>query len=184
MDLVTPSVNYLPSYIAALRTGWSGENIRGAAAAAEELEKIDADPNRFLASLHDREARGDPIKLPDGSTAARIPGYNLWMWDGEFCGDIGFRWVPGTSALPLHVLGHVGYSVVPWKRGRGYARQALKEILQAARNEGLQFVEITTDADNVASQRVIMSVGGVLIEHFKKPDVYGGAESLRFRIFL
>jgi hypothetical protein len=94
MDLVTPSVNYLPSYIAALRTGWSGDNIRGAAAAAEELEKIDADPNRFLASLHDREARGDPIKLPDGSTAARIPGYNLWMWVGEFCGDIGFRWVP------------------------------------------------------------------------------------------
>ena len=184
MELVRPSDDYLPSYVSALRTGWSADNIRGAAAAAEELQKIDADADRFLASLHDREARGDPIKLPDGSTAACIPGYNLWMWDGEFCGDIGFRWVPGTSALPLHVLGHVGYSVVPWKRGRGYATQALKAILPAARNEGLQFVEITTDTDNVASQRVVISAGGVLIERFKKPDVYGGAESLRFRIFV
>jgi len=35
------------------------------------------------------------------------------MWDGEFCGQIAFRWQPGTEALPPHCLGHVGYSVVP-----------------------------------------------------------------------
>ena len=34
------------------------------------------------------------------------------------------------------------------------------------------------------SQRVIEKNGGVLIERFYKPAVYGGAESLRFRISL
>lgn len=184
MELVTPSSIHLPSYVAALWAGWSADNIRGAAAAAEDLDRIEADPQGFLASLHDKEARGDPIKLPDGTTAARIPGYHLWMWDGEFCGSIGFRWVAGTSALPPHVLGHVGYSVVPWKRARGYATQALKTVLPAAKLEGLQFVEITTDVDNVVSQKVVLAAGGQLVERFKKPDVYGGAESLRYRIFL
>ena len=61
----------------------------------------------------------------DGTTVPRLPGYLKWMWDGEFCGVIGFRWQPGTEALPPTCLGHIGYAVVPWKRGRGYATAAL-----------------------------------------------------------
>lgn len=26
-----------------------------------------------------------------------LPGYHLWMWDGEFCGSINLRWHRGTS---------------------------------------------------------------------------------------
>ena len=48
------------------------------------------------------------------------------MWDGEFCGSIGFRWQPGTTDLPRHVLGHIGYSVVPWKRRLGYATRGAR----------------------------------------------------------
>jgi predicted acetyltransferase len=106
------------------------------------------------------------------------------MWDGEFCGSIGLRWQPGTSALPPHVLGHVGYAVVPWKRGLGYATLALKLLLPDARAEGLEHVELTTDADNVASQRVITANGGVLVEDFLKPESHGRGEALRFRIDL
>jgi predicted acetyltransferase len=47
---------------------------------------------------------------------------------------------------------------------------------------GLPYVEITTDPDNVASQRVIEANGGVLIEHFIKPPQFGGKPGLRFRI--
>ena len=88
------------------------------------------------------------------------------------------------SKLPPYCLGHVGYSVVPWKRGRGYATRALALLLPDARKEGLEFVEITTDADNIASRKVIEANGGTLIENFQKPHNYGEAESLRFRIFL
>jgi predicted acetyltransferase len=104
------------------------------------------------------------------------------MWDGEFCGSISFRWRPGTTELPPHCLGHIGYTVVPWKRQRGYATRALALLLPEARTEGLAYVELTSDADNVASRRVIEVNGGKLIERFRKPGVHGGAECLRFRI--
>jgi predicted acetyltransferase len=106
------------------------------------------------------------------------------MWDGEFCGSIGFRWQPGTNELPSYVLGHVGFSVVPWKQRRGYATRALGALLPLAREEGLSYVELTTDETNTASQRVIIANGGRLVEKFDKPPHYGGAPSLRFRIYL
>jgi predicted acetyltransferase len=104
------------------------------------------------------------------------------MWDGEFCGTIGFRWKPGTTELPPHCMGHIGYSVVPWKRRRGYATRALELLLPMARAEGLAHVDITTDLDNLASQRVIEANGGQLVERFRKPAAFGDAEGLRFRI--
>ena len=74
--------------------------------------------------------------------------------------------------------------MVPWKRQRGYATRALQLLLPQARGEGLAYVELTSDADNIASQRVIEANGGELIERFHKSAEYGGAESLRFRILL
>jgi predicted acetyltransferase len=106
------------------------------------------------------------------------------MWDGEFCGVISFRWQPGTVALPPTCLGHIGYSVVPWKRRRGYATRALGLLLPEVRSEGLPYVELTTDATNLASRRVIEANGGVLIEEFAKPASHGGTVSLRFQIAL
>lgn len=183
MRLVWPAPEYLLGYAEALRRGWSPDNLRPQVA-VEELARIEADPDLFLARQVDREAQGPPVVLPDSSSVPRLPGYNRWMWDGEFCGSIGFRWQPGSSALPPHCLGHIGYSVVPWKRGRGYATQALRMLLAEIDEVGLTYVELTTDVSNRASQRVIESNGGVLVEHFNKPEVYGGTESLRYRIQL
>jgi len=184
LALIAPALERLPAYAAALRRGWSPDNIRGEVAAREELAQIDADPVMFVASQTDRDAKGPPIKLPNGSTAVRLPGYRLWMWDGEFCGVIGFRWQPGTATLPPHVLGHIGYAVVPWKRRRGYATAALCLMLPRARAEGLPHIEITTDADNPASQKVILANGGTLLGPYRKPPEYGEAGGLRFRVDL
>ena len=184
MELVWPSLQHLPSYSAALGRGWSADNERGAVAGQEELAKIKADPVAFVARLVDVEAKGAPIKLPDGSTVPRLPGYRRWLWDGELCGSIGFRWQPGTAALPSHCLGHIGYAVVPWKQGRGYATLALRLLLTEARATGMAFVEITTNADNLASQRVILANGGALVESFNKPAQFGSRPALRYRIAL
>jgi hypothetical protein len=91
MELLQGTRDHLASYGAALRAGWSADNVRGAASAQEELLRIEADPDAFLASLYDPQARGPLVTLPDGSKVSRIPGYRKWMWDGEFCGSIGLR---------------------------------------------------------------------------------------------
>ncbi|MEP6729059.1 MAG: GNAT family N-acetyltransferase [bacterium] len=183
MQLVWPETSYLPSYVHALEQGWSPDNLRPQAT-AEELEHIARDSDDFLAALVDRDAKGPPIALPDGSLVPRLPGYHKWMWDGEFCGSIGFRWQPGTTDLPPHCLGHMGYSVVPWKRGNGYATRALGLFLPDAKEQGLAFVEVTTNVENVASRKVIEANGGELVERFRKPEGLGGGEGLRFRIYL
>lgn len=184
MNLVRPLAEHLPSYRAALLRHWSADTVRGVEAAQEELQKIEHDPGLFLAHMVDREAAGGPVKLPDGSFVPRIPGYKYWMWDGEFCGSIGFRWQPGTVQLPAHVLGHIGYSVVPWKRRLGYATEALRQLLPIVRRENIPYVELTTDPGNTVSQKVIMKNGGVLIDSFTRPAAMGGQQMLRYRIEL
>jgi predicted acetyltransferase len=182
MELVWPAEEYLASYGAALERGWSPDNLRGEAAAREQLARIAADREAFVRAQVDLEAGGGPIVLPDGTTVPRLPGYAKWIWDGEFCGAIGLRWQPGTEALPPTCLGHIGYAVVPWKRGRGYATCALAEMLKDARAVGLAFVEITTLPDNAASRRVIEANGGVLVEAFVAPASLGGHRHVRYRV--
>ena len=182
MKLVSPSQEHLASYMAALQRGWSMAG--GAAAAQEELREIEDNSSLFLARMEDREALGAPITLPDGSSVPRIPGFQRWLWDGEFCGRISFRWQPGTTELPPHCLGHIGYAVVPWKQGLGYATEALRQILPEAVALGMPFVEVTTDPDNFASQKVIERNGGVLFETFIKPIQFGSKAGLRYRIYL
>ena len=103
------------------------------------------------------------MRLGDGTEVPRLPGCERWIWDGDFCGRINLRFMEGTEALPAFVSGHIGYAVVPWKRRRGYATEALRLMLPLARAEGLSGVEITCDADNEASRRVIVANGGVLL---------------------
>jgi predicted acetyltransferase len=182
MTLVWPSREHLDSYADALRRGWSPDNVRGLAVTEEQLARIARDPDAFVSSLVDREAKGEPIVLADGTTVKRLPGYVRWLWDGEFCGSIGFRWQRGTEALPPHCLGHIGYAVVPWKRGRGYATEALRAMLPDAAAEGLRYVEITTGAGNDASRRVIEKNGGLFVEEFVTPPSLGSKRELRFRI--
>ncbi|WP_374356947.1 GNAT family N-acetyltransferase [Chitinimonas sp.] len=181
--LVTPSLDYLDSYAEALQQGWS-PNTLVPAAAAVELSKIEQDPVAFVASLTDRAGLGGPITLPNGAVVPRLPGYRMWLWDGEFCGSFALRWQPGTSALPSYAYGHVGYTIVPWKRRRGYAKAGLRLLLAEARREGLDYVDLTTDLDNEASHKVILANGGTSLGAFRRPVEYGGETNLRFRIAL
>ena len=184
IDLVRPESRHLPAIAEALERGWTPDNVRGETARLEALARIANEPERFLAAAEDPEARAGDITLPDGSIAKRLPGVQRMIWDGEFCGSIGFRWQEGTAELPAHVLGHIGYSVVEWKRRRGYATKALALLLPFAAAKGLAYVELTTDPDNLPSQKVILANGGRLVGAFAKAAAYGGAHALKYRIDL
>jgi predicted acetyltransferase len=183
--LVTPDLSRLPAFVAAIERGWSPDNVSGEPGRLAILRRVAGDPERFLAAAEDPEGRAGPITLPDGRQVERLPGLQRWLWDGEFCGALGLRWTRGGAAeLPAHVLGHAGYAVVPWKRGRGYATAGLRLLLPLAAAQGLPYIELTTDPDNIPSQRVILANGGRLLGKFIKPEAYGATEGLRFRIDL
>ena len=183
LQLVVPSLAHLDAYADALRRGWSPDNVRLAEAAREELEWIAEDRAAFVAMLEDREAKRGPITLPDGSQVPRLPGYRRWMWDGEFCGSIGFRWQPGTSALPPYVPGpyrlqrravEAAAAATPRGRWRCCCRKRARRASTMSSS--------TTDPDNLPSQKVITANGGALVKRFRKEPAYGQAEALLFRI--
>lgn len=157
-SLRPPSRDLLLSYIAALETGWSPSTTRDIS--SEQLAAIRTDADAFLSDLN---RPGAPLILADGRQVPRLPGRVLWMWDGEFCGSINFRHVPGTEELPEHVSGHIGYAVVPWKQRRGYATRALALMLPTAAKAGLSRVLLTCDDDNIASRKVIEANRGSLV---------------------
>jgi predicted acetyltransferase len=184
LELVTPSLTRLPAFVDALARGWSPDNLARAGANRLLIDRIERDPGLFIAHQDDPDGNGPPVVLPDGTTVRRLPGFHLWLWDGEFCGSLNARWQPGTTDLPPHCLGHIGYGVVPWKRRRGYATAALRLALPRLRALGLPFVELTTDARNLPSQKVILAAGGYFFEAFTKPDSSGGGDGSRFRVDL
>ena len=57
--------------------------------------------------------------------------------------------------------GHIGYSVRPSERRRGYAKEMLKSALPFCRDIGLDKVLITCIDGNIGSERTIVSCGGV-----------------------
>ena len=60
--------------------------------------------------------------------------------------------------------------------------ESIDAALPHSRGQGLPWIEVTTDPDNVASQRVIEHAGGRLFERFVEPAAFGGHEGLRYRI--
>ena len=157
LRLVAPRLDLLPQYAAALERRWSPNTMRDVS--QEQLAHYRSDPAGFLASLTDPDGK---VTLADGTLVPRLPARLFWLDDGEFCGAINLRYQPGTAELPPHCSGHIGYAVVPWKQRRGYATQALRQVLPFARQVGLPHVVLTCDEANPASRRVIEANGGVL----------------------
>lgn len=57
--------------------------------------------------------------------------------------------------------GHMGYTVRPSERRKGYAKEMLRQNLEFCRKRGLDKVLIVCDYDNIASEKTIVANGGV-----------------------
>lgn len=57
--------------------------------------------------------------------------------------------------------GHIGYTVRPSERRKGYAKEMLRLNLRNCRDRGMDRVLITCNSENIASEKVIVANGGV-----------------------
>ena len=155
--LVSPDLENLSGFEAALAAGWSPDPRRAGDQTFihAQLQALRQDRTKFL----------DALIKAGGGAGLRLDSHLFFIWDGEFCGAINLRFLPGTEELPPDVSGHVGYSVVAWKQGRGYATAALRLLLAVARNEGLARLMILCNEDIHASQRVIEKACGEFFMH-------------------
>ena len=66
--------------------------------------------------------------------------------------------------------GHIGYSVAPSERRKGYASMMLKEGLARCKELGITKALVTCDDDNEGSRRTILNNGGVYDSTIFEPE--------------
>ena len=84
-------------------------------------------------------------------------------FDGKIIGMIDLRHNLGNEFLTQYG-GHIGYSVRPSERKKGYATEMLKRVLGYAKSLNIQKVMMGCYSDNIPSIRTIEKYGGVLTE--------------------
>jgi predicted acetyltransferase len=106
-------------------------------------------------------------RLEDFSRGANLPT-NLVPQDTYWLVRDGTA-VLGTTALRHYLTpaladagGHIGYTIRPTERRKGYGTQILALVLERAHDRSLERVLLTCDTDNRASARIIEKNGGVL----------------------
>ncbi|MDD7731733.1 MAG: GNAT family N-acetyltransferase [Ezakiella sp.] len=110
-----------------------------------------------------------------------VPAYEMIYVDDDetkVYGMINMRFE--LNDMLLKFGGHIGYSVSPDERRKGYAKAMLSGALEFYRDEGYDKVLITCNKNNIASQKTIESAGGIL-ENIVED---GGIFTKRFWIYL
>jgi predicted acetyltransferase len=99
--------------------------------------------------------------------AGRVPAFTYFYVreeDGRVVGMINIRLA--LNDFLREEGGHIGYSVRPTERRKGYATRMLREALALCGTIGLNDIIISCDKDNPASAGVIKNNGGVLESEF------------------
>lgn len=127
------------------------------------LIKFD-DPQEWIDFLAKHK---NPETLPEG----RVPATQLIFVreeDRKIVGMIDIRHY--LSEYLEKYGGHIGYSVAPSERLKGYATQMLKATLPVCKKLGIDKVLITCIKGNEGSKRTILNNGGVYETTVYEPD--------------
>ena len=98
------------------------------------------------------------INLPEN----RVPSIQFVLFDesGQALGFLNLRLRLNEGLL--NYAGHIGYSIRPSERGKGYAKEALRQGLQVAKEKNIHRALVTCSIKNPASRAVILANGGQL----------------------
>ena len=98
--------------------------------------------------------------------------------DGLLVGTFNVRW--DLTEEMLRTSGHIGYSVRPSQRRKGYAKIGLYLALREARALGVDTAVVSCAKSNIASARTIEALGGELREEMTDP--HDGEDTLLYGI--
>lgn len=117
----------------------------------------------WLNSNQDKEMG---INLPEN----RVPSIQLVSFDdvGRALEFLNLRL--RLNERLLNYAGNIGYSIRPSERGKGYAKETLRQGLQVAKEKNIKKALVTCSVNNPASRAVILANGGLL------EDVRNGVE--------
>lgn len=108
--------------------------------------------------LADTRAYADPATVPEGKVQA-TQFLAVRASDGRLVGMIQIRHY--FNEYLEKYAGHIGYSVRPSERRKGYAKEMLRLALPFCKSIGLDRVLIACEPGNPASRRTILANGGV-----------------------
>lgn len=114
-----------------------------------------ASPDEYLRACREYE---DPLSVPSHLVPATQLFY-IRKHNNKLVGMIQIR--HRFNEYLEKYAGHIGYSVRPSERRKGYARQMLKMALPLCRDIGLDRLLITCEEGNVGSEKTILANGGV-----------------------
>ena len=129
---------------------------------AGSLDKY-LDSEGYDAWLAFLETKCDDKQIAPGQVKA-----STYFWvresDDQIIGMVNIR--HGLNESLYREGGHIGYSIRPSERGKGYATQMLEQALWLCQLIGLDRVLAVCDKSNAASARVIKKCGGLLENEF------------------
>lgn len=101
-----------------------------------------------------------------------VPNIEFILWDNQdrAIGFLNLRLMLNKKLLEKS--GHIGYSIRPSQRNKGYGKQILALGLQEAYRKNIREVLVTCHESNVASRAIILANGGILEDVRKGMERY------------
>lgn len=144
----------------------------------EMLQEIPAEENGFINSNNGRSFedfktwlnRSDNMSKGIGLESWMVPSTTYWLFiDGRPVGMGKLR--HRLTEKLMEEGGHVGYSIRPAERGKGYGKLLLKLLIEQARAMDIKRVLITVRNHNTPSIKTALANGGKIektndIRHF------------------
>lgn len=128
------------------------------------LERMDyGEWLQYLSNVSKKET------CPDGI----VPAYEMiYVDDDETKVYVMINMRLELNDMLLKFGGHIGYSVSPDERRKGYAKAMLSGALEFYKDERYDKVLITCNKNNIASQKTIESAGGILENIVEDGDIF------------